>query len=324
MTRAVRRLLEIMITIRPFNSRMQVMLQGEKRMRSTALALLLLSTAVSSQAQVISGLGGEIDTMDPTPQPLPPKGGVQDEIKRNAATSMRRFDHFYTLNSGVASNVTLVPDPENGRRKVFHMQLRNTDPDSANGKRTEIAPTYEYTHQGVRWYASSVYFPADWVTENEPERPVVVFQLNSGKAAFAAPPPVAIAVEGAYLKLHTTTNHRAPGAQTPPSKANSAAKTMLLAPLALGKWYCFVVRADWQTKLGAGALQVWMNGVQVYRAANLTSNYANELGNFPKAGIYQPGTMHLASRHLYTDFIHIGAENSTMKELYARTPCGTP
>ena len=97
-------------------------------MRCIAVALLL-SAALPASAQLVAGLGGEIDTMEATPLPLPPTGGVLDEISRNAAVSLRRFDRFYTLTAGQPSNVTLVPDPANGRRNVFHMVLRNTDPD---------------------------------------------------------------------------------------------------------------------------------------------------------------------------------------------------
>ena len=289
-------------------------------MRFLAIALMF-SAILPAQAQVIPGLGGEIDTMEATPLPLPHQGGVQDEIKRNADASMRRFDRFYTANTGKTANVTLVPDPANGRRTVFHMALRNTDPDSADGKRTEVVPLYEYTRQGVRWYAASVYFPPDWVTETEKDRPVVVFQLNSAKGVFAGPPPVSIEASDGLLRLHTTTNYLVPADKATPTKANASSKSIMLDQLRLGQWYCFVVRADWQYKLGSGSLQVWMNGEPAYASANLYSHYANSLGNFPKTGMYQPGTMHVASRHLYTDFIHIGAEESTMEEMHARTPC---
>jgi len=290
-------------------------------MRFIAVALLL-SAALPASAQLVAGLGGEIDTMEATPLPLPPKGGVLDEISRNAAASLRRFDRFYTLNAGQPSNVTLVPDPANGRRNVFHMVLRNTDPDSAGAKRTEVSPTYEYMRQGVRWYAASVYFPTDWVTETEPGRPVVVFQLNSAKGVFAGPPPMAVEASDGLLRLHTMANHRNATDTIAPTRANASVKTVVLDKLRLGQWYCFVVRADWQHRLGSGALQLWMNGEPAYTTTNLNSHYANELGNFPKTGIYQPGTMHVASRHLYADFVHIGAADSTMEELHARTPCG--
>lgn len=289
-------------------------------MRCIAIALMF-SAVTPASAQLIQGLGGEIDTMEATPLPLQHRGGVQDEIERNAAASLRRFDRFYALNAGHAANVTLVPDPENGRRKVFHMQLRSSDPDSVGGKRTEVVPLYEYTRQGVRWYAASVYFPPDWVTEPVPDRPVVVFQLNSAKGAFAGPPPLAIEASDGLLRLRTTTNHRAPAAQGGPTKANASVKSIMLDQLRPGQWYCFVVRADWQHQLGSGSLQLWMNGEPAYTSANLYSHYANALGNFPKAGMYQPGSMHLAARHLYTDFIHIGAEDSSMEEMLARTPC---
>ncbi|CAN7494366.1 heparin lyase I family protein [Pseudoduganella sp. LjRoot289] len=289
-------------------------------MRCLALALLFSATLPAS-AQIVPGLGGQIDTMEATPLPLPPQAGVLDEIQRNTEASLRRFDRFYTLNSGSPANVTLVPDPANGRRSVFHIQLHSTDPDSAGAKRTEVAPRYEYTPQGVRWYAASVYFPTDWVTEAEPGRPVAVFQLSSARGVFAGPPPLAIEASDGLLRLHTTTNHLLPTDGVVPTKANASVKSILLDKLQLGQWYCFVVRADWQYKLGSGSLQVWMNGEPVYSSTNLHSHYASTLGNFPKTGIYQPGTMYLASRHLYTDFIHVGAEASTMEEMLARTPC---
>lgn len=293
-------------------------------MKSSVLALLILSATTSLHAQVQTGLGGEVTTLAPSTYPATPY--VSAAIARNQSESPNRFfGDFYTLNSGYTTNLQLVDDPAGAARKVFKLDLKYDDPATAGAQRTEVTPNYEYVHEGKRWYAASLFIPGAWQDDTRPDHPVVVFQLHSAQGVVATSPPAAIVIDGPDLALETHTNYLGPGQAT---KTNMTTQRIALGPLAphKGKWMCFVVSADWQSNVGVGNFTMWMDGVQVYQTANLYNSYQNTLGNYPKVGIYQPGVMDNTNgvRELYADFIFIGAADSTFEMMAAKTPCGLP
>lgn len=291
-------------------------------MKTSVLGLLILGATTSLHAQIQTGLGGPVTTLATSTYPQPPY--VSAAIARNESESPDRFfGDFYTLNSGTADNLALVDNPAGGTRKVFKLSLRYTDADTAGAKRTEVTPNYEYTHEGKRWYAASLFVPVEWHDDTRADHPVVVFQMHSAKGVVLTSPPAAIVIDGPDLVLETHANYLGAGAAT---KENMTTQRVALGPLAphKGKWMCFVVSADWQSTVGIGNFTLWMDGVQVYQTANLYNSYQNSLGNYPKVGIYQPGIMDGSNgvRELYADFIHIGAGASTFEMMAAKTPCG--
>lgn len=289
-------------------------------MFKTKLVLLaaLLASAGGALAQVDLARGGPIDTLAPNPKPLT---YVSQSLTRNASATYRYFDDLYQLSSGLKTNLELVADPSGSARKVFKHKVLKTDPLYAGGSRTEVTLKYEYVIEGVRWYAVSVLFPADWQFNVEP---TVIAQLHTSQKSLTVPPPLALVVNNKDLNLEAHYNYRSTvaGATDPATRANSGEQLVRLGKIVTNKWYCFVLRADWSHKPGIGSVKVWMNGNLAYETKNAYNAYQTWLGNYPKVGLYLPGVMAVPSRTLYSDFIHVGGAASTYETMAALTPCG--
>ncbi|MBK6974863.1 MAG: heparin lyase I family protein [Sterolibacteriaceae bacterium] len=245
-------------------------------------------------------------------------GLAQVDRARGGVASGSAFASRYALNSADPANLTWVPDPAGSARPVMRVRVRDTDDKVFGGLRTEISPLNEYIRDGVRWYALSMYFPADW--EFHPY-PVVVGQLHTSQKATIVSPPVSFVAHGRSLDLELHHNHRSVGGSDPVTKANSASQTIRLDKLRTQTWYCFVVRADWSFTPGQGSLRIWMNGDKVYEALNSYNAYETWLGNWPKVGLYHPGAMGVHERTLYVDYVYVGGQKSGFDEMSALTPC---
>jgi hypothetical protein len=229
------------------------------------------------------------------------------------------FSSRYAIVSGNPANLRWVPDPAGSGRKVAELQVRNTDAKLMGGLRTEITLNNDYIREGVRWYALSVYFPEQWRIH---PYPTVVAQLHTSQKTAILSPPVSFVVRGANIDLELNANFRPIDGPDPATKANSAHQSIRLDTLKTERWYCFLVRADWSTKPGEGALRIWMNGDNVYEAKNLYNSYETWLGNYARVGIYMPGMISVDNRLLYADFIHVGGPKTSFEEMAALTPCG--
>lgn len=281
------------------------------------IAAAALCAAAGAQAQIDPARGGPVTTMETNPVTYKYIAWLLDA---NAKATIRYFPDFYTLNSASTSNINLVDDPAGSGKKVFFMTLKKSDPAVLGGSRTEVSPRNDYVKEGLRWYAVSMYFPTNWEYH---VAPTIVAQLHTSQQTAVVSPPMSLTVSNRTLSLDFNFNHRSTvsGATDPATKANSVAESVRLGTLELGRWYCFVVRANWSYKPGAGEIQVWMNGGEVFNSKNTYNSYETWLGNYPKVGMYMPGTMLVAQRTLYTDFVHLGGPTSTHDLMMAQTPC---
>lgn len=249
---------------------------------------------------------------------LPAVAFAQIDKSRGGITDERGFEARYVLQSADPTNLRWVADPAGSRRTVLQATVRASEPKVFGGHRTEIVPLKEYVREGVRWYAISAFIPADWKSH---PYPAIIGQLHTSQKKALLPPPLAFVIHGDSLDLELYANHRAPDAGLA-DKGNSARQSIRLDRLQKARWYCFVVRADWSPLPGSGSLKVWMNGEQVYDAANSHNAYETWLGNYPKAGLYMPGLMGVDERMLFIDFIHVGGPRTGFAEIHALTPCG--
>jgi hypothetical protein len=288
-----------------------------RRMKLIAPPLLLAGVMGVASAQIDTSRGGVVTSMESNPTSF---NSIASLLSYNSTTSTRYFSDVYTLNAGFTNEVQLVADPSGKPRKVFRLSRLQTDPLYADTARSEVSAKNEYTILGVRWYAMSVYFPSDWIYHTSP---TVVAQLHTSQKTLTVSPPVEIVATGQVLTLDLNYNHRALDGTDPATKANSAYKTIRLGPLQTGKWYCFVFRADWNNNPGKGNLSVWMNGENLYTGSNTPNDYVTWLGNYPKTGVYMPGSMQVPYRNIYTDFTWIGGVTTTVDMMYAKTPCGS-
>ncbi len=243
---------------------------------------------------------------------------AQVDRTRGGPVGKGEFSGRYILQSASPDNLQWVQDPAGSKRIVLQARLRASDEMVFGGRRTEIIPQREMVGDGVRWYGFSVYFPEDWQPH---PYPTLVAQLHTSQDKVITSPPLALVVQGNNLDLELYANHRPLGGEEPITRSNSARQLIRLDKLRLGRWYCFVIRADWSHTPGSGALKLWMNGDRVYESANLYNSYDTTKGNYPKAGLYMPGMASVNERKIYLDFIHVGGPRMGYEEMAAQMPC---
>lgn len=219
----------------------------------------------------------------------------------------------YSIVSGAVGSVAVVTDPV-GSKPVLQVTTKSSSPLVAGVAASYVAPIGETTASGLRWYAMSAYFPSGWVNTTTP---VSVMQIATAQSS-GLPAPLAIQARNGYLELSQTSNHLTSGSAT---KANSANEVIRLAKLTTGKWFCFVIKAEWYQKLGSGNLTLWMNGDKIYEAQRAINNYGTAFGNQPQVGLIYSGAADLASRSVYLDFVRLGGATTYVEQIYAETPC---
>lgn len=253
---------------------------------SSIAAALLAGTA---HAQVDTAIGGTVDAS--------------------------KFSTRYVLSSASASNLSFITDPAGSGRVVLMSKVKSTDANVGAIKRTDFYPRGESLSTGLRWYGISVYIPSTWVIH---PNPTVIAQIDNGGIATNLAAPLSLLVRGNTLELNLNANYLA---ATSATATNSASEIIKLGPVVTNRWYCLVVRSDWQPALGRGAVTMWMNGEKVYSAANSTNSYFG-VAHTPRTGLMFPGLMGVAERTLYTDFIRLGGASTTVNQMYFVSPCG--
>jgi hypothetical protein len=257
--------------------------------RQVCLAFGLLAAA-AAHAQIDTAIGGTV--------------------------SPSTFSSRYGLSSASPSNLSFVSDPAGSGRTVLMTRVRSTDANVGTIKRTDFYPLNESRTTGLRWYGISVYIPSTWVVH---PNPTVIAQMDTGTTATNLAAPLSLLVRGNTLELNLNSNYLS---STSATASNSASEVIKLGPVVTNRWYCLVVRSNWQPTLGAGAITMWMNGEKVYNAANSNNSYFGA-AHTPRTGLMFPGLMGVTERTLYTDFIRLGGPTTTALQMYQISPCST-
>jgi len=257
--------------------------------RKLCMAAGLLAVG-AAQAQIDTAIGGTVD--------------------------ISAFNKRYGLSSANISNLAYVLDPAGSGRTVLRTTVNSTDANVGAVKRTDFYPLNESRTTGLRWYGISVYIPSSWVSH---PNPTVIAQIDTGTTATNLAAPLSLLVRGNALELDLNSNYLA---TTSATANNSASEIIKLGPVVTNRWYCLVVRSDWQPTLGAGGLTMWMNGEKVYNAVNSTNSYIGA-AHVPRTGLMFPGLMGVTQRTLYTDFIRLGGATTTALQMYQASPCAT-
>lgn len=227
-----------------------------------------------------------------------------------------KFSTRYGLSSASTANLSFVSDPAGSGRTVLMTKVRSTDANVGTIKRTDFYPLGESRTTGMRWYGISVYVPSSWAVH---PNPTVIAQIDTGTTATNLAAPLSLLVRGNTLELNLNSNYLA---TTSATATNSASEVIKLGPLVTNRWYCLVVRSNWQPTLGAGAITMWMNGEKVYNALNSNNSYFGA-AHTPRTGLMFPGLMGVTERTLYTDFIRLGGATTTALQMYQISPCST-
>lgn len=219
-----------------------------------------------------------------TPAPQVPESGIHGTVLPNGETL--RFGK--------------VSDPTNSVRKALAFTVRNSDPTTSNGKRTELSLTPNIEMNKVYWIAFSAYIE-DWGTLATNDNALFGTQLHQGNKG--------LVVGGPAFGLYTTQTGRTFRVQArysesaTPSSSNAVSVKHAEYPIPFRRWTDFVLKFKENTS-GNGFLQVWMDGQMI-------ANYKGSLG-------YNTG---------YTDYAKFGyynwtasAMNSTPRKVLLREP----
>lgn len=285
--------------------------------------LLLAALAPLAGAQVVTNMGGHIDTDADSPNAF--------QYTSNAVAYLgnplnkRYFSDVYAKSiEGSSGTIEWVTDPVDRKSMVFRATVVKPDTGYA---RAEVSPKWDYTKTGKRWYAMSVLFPAD--TWEAPTADMIVWQLHTSQSAskgeVTLSPPLDVVAKGRYLYLgmHANELSNKLADEVHATKDGSSKQYFRIATIETGKWHCFVVAADWSHTPGNGAMKVWMDGKVVYQADKAFNAYISDPGNYLKTGLYVPGVGGMNTQQsLYMGYSFFGAGNSTYAEMAAQTKCG--
>ena len=208
--------------------------------------------------------------------------------------------HGTTLPNGETLRFGKVSDPTNSVRKALAFTVRNSDPTTSNGKRTELSLSPNIEMNKVYWIAFSAYIE-DWGTLATNDNALFGTQLHQGNKS--------LVVGGPAFGLYTTQAGRTFRVQArysesaTPSSSNAVSVKHAEYPIPFRRWTDFVLKFKENTS-GNGFLQVWMDGQMI-------ADYKGSLG-------YNTG---------YTDYAKFGyynwtasAMSSTPRKVLLREP----
>ena len=137
----------------------------------------------------------------------------------------------------------------------------------------------------------------------------------------AAAPPISFFVQNDRLYLYLRSDDRHSGKDVGLNPSTVSTRRVPIGRVPFDKWICFIVRANWSTHPGQGALSVWRDREGIYWSKNDANAYPSQVGYNPRVGLYAPGGLGASQRELFADFIWVGDETTRHDQMLARTPC---
>lgn len=204
--------------------------------------------------------------------------------------------------------------------KSCRMELRSTDQLMTSGRRSELTlNSTNPLNPFLRWFAFSVFFPADYISSPVPE---IHFQIadNTGLTA----PNLAIWVINNEFFINQKYNIGAGNVEVQ-TKISGDAK------LNLGGWDDFVIHYVPAID-GSGSIKVYRNGVEVFTTSGPNANMQGGVvvpSRYPKFGTYlwrwnTPGTYYPNVRVVWFDEIKYGNDTATLSDFAITDTPTTP
>lgn len=214
------------------------------------------------------------------------------------------------VNVGV--NITVSTDFSYGGTHSEKHICNLADGEVSSGYRAEVVGAQESTNNVERWVGFSVYIPAGYTNDVEPE---VIFQYHdfeTGASGHSPPFSVAITNDFFYLTILSS----------PTVNATTGIFSAFhnLGTWAAGNWYNFVFHIRFAYD-NTGLIESWINGRRPISPILGPNNYNNPTGNYPKLGIYKyrwkesPDFSLVNTRTLYFDNFRIGNQNATYNDV---------
>nr|WP_296065427.1 polysaccharide lyase [uncultured Actinoplanes sp.] len=165
--------------------------------------------------------------------------------------------------------IARVPEPVRAGGASARFELVRGDPVINHNTRAELATPIE-PRDAERWYAFSVYLPADWARDRSPEI-LAQFHQHYG---IGGEPPLAIGTRAGQWELQTA--------------RDAHSDTARVGAYRTGGWTDWLVHARWSAR-GDGLLQIWRDGVPVPGFSGLRgpNTYRSRYGVYLKVGLYK-------------------------------------
>ncbi|WP_207511010.1 polysaccharide lyase [Longitalea luteola] len=212
---------------------------------------------------------------------------------------------FLIQQTATEHGLKIVERPVYNGKKAVRFELRDKDPETNNGTRSEILfPGPDKKDKLERWYAFAVYFPKeDFVADSSDE---VISQWHQGGKAT---PSLCIRTKNNQLRLRI--NPRIKGK-----------KVIEMGAIEKDVWQYYVIHVK-HSPTADGLVEIWRNGMPVvhYKGANM---YDLNSGDFHtpnwKLGIYKSSwngesTTRSKKRVIYFDDIKVGNEDASYTDM---------
>jgi hypothetical protein len=188
--------------------------------------------------------------------------------------------HAFTLSNGETLRFGKHVDPLNSTRKVLAFQVDPNDVTTSGAKRAELKFGNNLEMDRVYWAALSVYV-YDWGTLASADQGLFGLQQHNGSPQDLSP-NFAIYTSGSGRTFQV---HARGSSSTSPSYANSVTVRSAALPIPFGRWSDFVFRFKLNTS-GAGFLQVWQDGTQIFTHQGILGYITPGYKDFFKFGYY--------------------------------------
>jgi hypothetical protein len=169
--------------------------------------------------------------------------------------------------------------PDGGPAVPIKFQLRNSDPTTAQGIRSEyIAQTDAIGSE--RWYYWRTYIPAGSWKDSEQMTIMQIHDTPDGGDA-GKEPTIRMYTDGKFIVVR---NCYDPNATTTSNSAT--ARDLCKIPFAYNTWIDLVLHAVWSATAGSGTTEVYANRRLVFKETSHINCANDTVGGYFKAGIY--------------------------------------
>lgn len=189
--------------------------------------------------------------------------------------------------NGIPGHLSLVTDPSYPSRIVMAATRLLGDSKTSNGYRSEVHTSPDPLGTD-RWYSWGFYLPDDW---DPHDSTIVVAQMYSMPDALEASgrsPTLAISIRNESIDVLNSYDYDevtgTPGILAK-SGVDYTQRTLASWAVKRGQWTYLDMHAVWAAD-DSGSLEIWKDGISVFKEVNHINTFNDKNGVFFKAGLY--------------------------------------
>ncbi|SCY26176.1 Polysaccharide lyase [Nitrosospira sp. Nl5] len=214
-----------------------------------------------------------------------------------------------TLGSGYFNDSALLGVPgrldlANGAAKCT---VKDTDPDTYGGRRTEMTFSHQLDPTGERWYTWKFMIPPSWPTSTACAIMQIHETTNAGAPTPA--PQFLLTFEGNHLVTRVPVDVLAPG--------NSSYRSAD-CPFEFDRWYSMCFHANWQRD-STGFWELFVDRVPMFKRYGFANAYDDVVGAYLKLGIYDYNKA-VGTKTMYVRDVNIWSGNDGYQTVMGGVP----